>query len=78
MRFPNEKTVERIRREYPAGTLVELVKMDDVHAPPVGTIGKVIHVDDCATIHIAWRNGSTLGAVFGEDVVRKVADSYAQ
>lgn len=25
MRFPNKETVDRIRREYPAGTRVELV-----------------------------------------------------
>ena len=29
MRFPNKDTVERIRRDYPAGTRVELVRMDD-------------------------------------------------
>ena len=34
MRFPNKDTVERIRRDYPAGTRVELVRMDDVQAPP--------------------------------------------
>ena len=72
MRFPSKETVERIRREYPAGTQVVLVSMDDVHAPPAGTIGKVTHVDDCATVHIAWSNGSTLGAVYGEDIIRKL------
>jgi hypothetical protein len=46
--------------------------MDDSQAPPPGTEGTVIHVDDCATVHIAWSNGSTLGAVHGEDVIRKV------
>ena len=30
MTFPSRETVERVRREYPAGTFVELVKMDDV------------------------------------------------
>lgn len=30
MRFPNKETVERIRREYPAGARVELVRMEDV------------------------------------------------
>ena len=72
MRFPSKETVERVRQEYPVGTQVVLVSMNDVHAPPVGTIGKVTHVDDCATVHIAWNNGSTLGAVYGEDVIRKL------
>ena len=30
MRFPNKDTVERIRRDYPAGTRVELVRMDEI------------------------------------------------
>ena len=29
MRFPSKEIVESIRREYPAGTRVELVQMDD-------------------------------------------------
>ena len=39
MRFPSKETVERIRKEYPVGTRVELVQMDDPQAPPVGTKG---------------------------------------
>lgn len=48
MKFPNRETVERVRREYPAGTRVELVRMDDVQAPPIGTKGTVTGVDDTA------------------------------
>ena len=33
------ETVERLRREYPVGCRVELVQMDDVQAPPIGTKG---------------------------------------
>ena len=33
MKFPRREIVERIRREYPAGTRVELVRMDDAQAP---------------------------------------------
>ena len=29
MNFPSRETVERLRREYPAGTRVELVRIDD-------------------------------------------------
>lgn len=46
MKFPSREIVERIRREYPAGTRVELVQMDDAQAPPVGTKGTVKGVDD--------------------------------
>ena len=30
MRFPSKEIVEGIRKRYPVGTRVELVKMDDV------------------------------------------------
>ena len=72
MRFPDKKIVERIRKEYPVGTLVELVQMDDHQAPPIGTIGEVIGVDDTGSLLMHWRNGSHLNVVYGEDVVRKV------
>lgn len=41
MRFPNRETVGHIRREYPVGTRVELVRMDDPQDPPAGTKGTV-------------------------------------
>ena len=72
MRFPSKEQVERIRREYPVGTLVELVKMDDAQAPPVGTIGEVTGVDDTGSLLMSWRNGSGLNVIYGEDTVRKV------
>ena len=31
MRFPSKETVERIRSQYPKGTRVELIHMDDIH-----------------------------------------------
>lgn len=72
MRFPNKETVDRIRREYPAGTRVELVQMDDVQAPPVGTKGTVIGVDDTGSLLMRWDTGSGLNVVYGEDIVRKI------
>lgn len=48
--FPNIKIVEAIRKEYPAGTRVRLVKMDDIQAPPLGTEGTVVGVDDTKSI----------------------------
>ena len=50
MNFPDRKTVERIKKEYPAGTRVILEQMDDPQAPPVGTMGTVTGVDDTASI----------------------------
>lgn len=74
MRFPDRETVECVRREYPTDTLVELVKMDDVQAPPIGTVGEVLGVDDTGSLIMRWSNGSSLNVVYGEDVVRKVVD----
>lgn len=76
MRFPSRETVERIRKEYPAGTRVRLVRMDDVQAPPPGTSGTVVGVDDTGSLLMHWDNGSGLNVIFGEDVVRKVGDIY--
>lgn len=61
-----------LRQQYPAGCMVELVSMDDSQAPPRGTKGKVLHVDDTGTIHIAWETGSTLGIVPGVDMARRL------
>ena len=72
MRFPNKETVDRIRREYPVGTRVVLVKMDDVQAPPIGTKGTVSGVDDTGSLLMHWDNGSGLNVVYGEDIVRKI------
>ena len=72
MFFPRREVVEALRKEYPAGTRVELVKMDDLQAPPVGALGTVIGVDDTGSIMVDWDNGSGLNVVYGEDVVRKI------
>lgn len=66
----NRKRVEVLRKQYPIGCTIELVSMDDEHAPSKGTKGKVIQVDDIGTMHVAWETGSTLGVVPGVDMVR--------
>ena len=71
MRFPNRAIVESLRREYPAGTRVELVQMDDVQAPPAGTLGTVLGVDDTGSLLMKWDNGSGLNVIYGVDFVRK-------
>lgn len=70
--FPSRETVERVRRQYPTGTRVELVRMDDIQAPPVGTLGTVLGVDDTGSLLMKWDNGSGLNVVYGEDLVRKI------
>ena len=77
MRFPNKETVEQIRRMYPAGTRVELLAMDDPQAPPVGTLGTVLGVDDTGSLLMKWDNGSGLNVIWKQDRVRKVGDPDA-
>lgn len=72
MTFPSREIVERVRREYPAGTRVRLEKMDDAQAPPIGTEGIVMGVDDTASVMVAWDNGSHLHVIYGEDACRKL------
>lgn len=71
MGFPRREIVEGLRRTYPSGTRVELVQMDDIQAPPTGTKGTVIGVDDTGSIMVRWDNGSSLSVVYGVDSVRK-------
>nr|DAZ46494.1 MAG TPA: protein of unknown function (DUF4314) [Caudoviricetes sp.] len=72
MIFPSKEIVEQVHRQYPVGTRVELVKMDDIQAPPIGTKGIVEGVDDTASLLVAWDNGSHLNVIYGEDEVRKI------
>ena len=71
-RFPSRETVERIRAQYPVGCRVELIKMDDIQAPPIGTKGTVTGVDDIGSIMVSWDNGSTLHIVYGEDICKVI------
>lgn len=50
MRLPTKAKLEQLRKSYPEGTRVELVRMDDVQAPPPGTQGTVWGVDDMGSI----------------------------
>ena len=72
MKFPSKDIVEKVRAEYPIGTRVELVKMDDVQAPPVGTKGTVKGVDNTASLLVDWDNGCGLNVIYGIDKVRKI------
>jgi hypothetical protein len=72
MRVIRREVLNALREQYPAGTRVELVQMDDPQAPPIGTLGTVRGVDDIGSIMVRWDNGSGLSVAYGEDVCRKV------
>jgi len=71
MRIADRNTVRLLRDKFPEGCRVRLVDMDDPQAPPQGTEGSVMFVDDTGTVHVKWDTGSTLGAVYGEDVIAR-------
>lgn len=72
-----ELTRQRIgalRENYPPGTRIELIHMDDKWAVAKGTRGTVTQVDDAGTIHMKWDNGRTLGIVPQADQFRKLTE----
>ena len=73
--FPSRETVERIRKQYPVGCRVELLRMDDPQAPPIGTKGTVRYVDDIGSLGVAWDNGGSLRDVYGDDLCRKLEEA---
>ena len=74
MKMIKEWALKRLREEYPTGTRVELIHMDDPYNRKLvpGCRGTVKYVDDMGTIHVSWDCGSSLGVVYGEDSCRKV------
>ena len=72
MKFLSREIVEEIMKRYPKGSRVALVFMDDTQAPPVGTLGTILGVDDIGSLMVEWDNGSHLNVIYGEDKVRIV------
>ena len=58
--------------EDPAGCRVKLLEMDDIQAPPIGTEGTVVHVDDTGSICVRWDTGSGLNVIYGVDRCVKI------
>jgi hypothetical protein len=72
-KFPSKETVKQLRKQYPTGTRVELLRMNDPYSRlKPGDTGTVTGVDDIGTIHVNWDCGSTLGIAYGEDKCRKI------
>ena len=63
MKSTTKAELEKLRKQYPAGTRLILRHMNDTQSPPFGTLGTVTSVDSVGQIHMAWDNGSTLALV---------------
>ena len=72
MRGITKADLQQLREAYPRGTRVELVRMDDEQAPPPGTQGTVLGVDDTGSLLMAWDNGSGLNVLWRVDEARKL------
>ena len=72
MRFPSREQIAALREQYPRGTKVELLGMDDPQAPPTGTRGEVMVVDDAGQLLVRWEIGSSLSLIPGVDSLRIV------
>ena len=73
--YPRREAVEGLQAMYPAGAWVELIEMDDPYRRlPPGLKGTVMAVDDIGMVHIAWDNGSSLGAAYGVDRIRRISE----
>lgn len=66
--FPLREQVEQIKKDYPVGTKLKLLSMQDPHSPvPSGTEGEVVYIDSIGTLKMKWDNGRTLGIIVSED-----------
>ena len=73
MKTISKEMLTVLREKYPTGTRVELGRMDDPYTSlTTGDKGTVRCVDDIGTIHINWDCGSSLGAVYGVDIITKI------
>lgn len=69
----DEKTLQWLRNEYPKGTKIELIELEDPYRKiPAGTIGTVQFVDDAGNIHMHWETGSSLSLIYGVDSWKKL------
>lgn len=69
----DKAVLENLRKEYPQGCRVELVRMDDPYRKlNPGEQGTVAGVDDIGTVHVEWDCGSSLGFAYGEDLCRRI------
>ena len=73
---PNE--IAQLRLNYPPGSRIELIHMEDNWPVPAGSRGLVEHVDDAGQIHMKWDNGRTLAIVPQVDKFRRLTQQELQ
>lgn len=72
-----KEELERLRVEYPKGTILELTEdMQSDGKPEINMVkglqGRLSYIDDAGQIHMHWRNGRSLALIPGVDSFKKV------
>lgn len=71
--YPSPWVVGVLRKMYPEGSRVELVRLDDPYSKLTPSErGTVELVDDTGTVFVKWDCGSSLGIVYGVDGIRRL------
>jgi len=72
--YPTEAEVEQLRKDFPVGTRVELVRMDNEPNPDIhpGIRGNVEFIDDAGNIRVRWSYGGEVRVIYGVDECRKL------
>ena len=70
----SKEMIKTLKEVYNNSSGIKLIKMDDIQAPPKGTLGTVYGVDSIGSILVKWDNGSTLNVIFKEDIIEKISD----
>ena len=69
-----QKTIERLRKEFPKGCRIVCDKLDDPYTKiPAGTQGVCREVDDAGSIMAIWNCGSSLTLAYPVDQAHHVA-----
>lgn len=76
MKVINKNLLNKLREEYPPGTRIRLLQMEDPYNGHLhsGSLGTVLDVDDIGTIHTAWDEGGSLGLLYGIDQYEKIKE----
>jgi hypothetical protein len=73
MKQISKEQLEHLRSQYPPGTRVELISMNDPYTKlRSGDQGTITFIDDIGTAFVNWDCGSGLGLVFGEDSFKRL------
>lgn len=67
--------IQRLKDQYPEGTRIEVIHMEDTQAVKKGSLGTVQFVDDMGTIHVSWDDGGSLGLIPGVDSFKVVQEN---